>query len=122
MSDAAGAQGFVPPVGSYAVVFWSQRTASDQGYAATAEAMVELAARQPGYLGVRSSSDASGQGLTVSYWSSLEAVAAWRGVLAHQAARDQGRARWYAGYELQVCRVERAYAWQPSDGPQDPRP
>lgn len=111
---------FVPPIGSYAVVFWSQRTEGDQGYGAMADQMVELAAQQPGYLGVRSSRDGSGQGLTVSYWDSLESIAAWRRVAEHRAARDQGRAQWYAGYELQVCRVERAYAWQTEDGVEDP--
>lgn len=111
---------FVPPAGSYAVIFWSQRTEGDHGYGSTAQRMVELAAQQPGYLGVRSARDGAGQGITVSYWDSLEAVAAWRRELEHRAAREQGRAQWYAGYELQVCRVERAYAWQAQDGSADP--
>ena len=36
----------------YAVIFTSLRTAGDDGYGATADRMVELAAGQPGYLGV----------------------------------------------------------------------
>ena len=103
---------FIPPVGSYAVIFWSQRRPHDEGYGSTADRMVELAAQQPGYLGVRSSRDASGQGITVSYWDSEEAIAGWRADMEHRQAREQGRERWYEAYELQVCRVERAYAWQ----------
>ncbi len=112
---------FVPPVGSYAVIFCSHRTEVDGGYGATAAHMVELASQQPGFLGVRSSRDAA-LGITVSYWESLEAIAAWRKNLEHREARNQGRAQWYRQYELQVVRVERAYAWQSMDGAADPAP
>jgi heme-degrading monooxygenase HmoA len=108
---------FTPPNGSYAVIFTSQRTEGDAGYGAMAEHMVTLAAQQPGYLGVRSARGDDGLGITVSYWDSLQAIAAH---LEHRPAREQGRAQWYAHYELQVVKVERAYAWQRGDGPQDP--
>ena len=50
----------------YAVVFSSQRNADDDaGYGQAAARMVELAARQPGFLGVESSRDADGFGHTV---------------------------------------------------------
>jgi heme-degrading monooxygenase HmoA len=112
---------FVPPTASYAVIFCSQRRDGDHGYGEMAEAMVELAQRQPGFIAMRSSRGADGLGLTVSYWDSLQAIAAWRAVAEHRAARDQGRAAWYSGYELQVVKIERAYAWDAvSDGVQDP--
>lgn len=104
----------------YAVIFTSQRTGVDSGYGDMAERMVEMAARQPGYLGVESTRDDSGLGITVSYWRSLEDIAAWRQVLAHAAARDLGRAQWYAHYELRVAKVERAYGWDVTDGAADP--
>lgn len=104
----------------YAVIFTSQRTDGDAGYGAMADEMVALAAAQPGYLGVESARGADGLGITVSYWRSLDDIAAWRAVLAHQAARDRGRAGWYSHYELRVARVERAYGWDAADGPQDP--
>ncbi len=46
------AQTPTPPY--YAVVFTSVRTESDKGYAEMAVAMAELAAKQPGYLGMES--------------------------------------------------------------------
>lgn len=103
----------------YAVIFSSQRTTGDGGYAAMAERMLELAARQPGFLGAESARGDDGFGMTVSYWASEADIAAWRDDLAHQAARATGRAEWYAQYELRVARVERASGWQkPSaDGP-----
>jgi heme-degrading monooxygenase HmoA len=91
----------------YAVVFTSVRSAADAaGYADMAARMEELAARQPGFLGVESARDADGLGITVSYWSSLEAIAAWGRVVEHRAAQQLGRQRWYDAFRLRVCRVE----------------
>lgn len=105
----------------YAVIFASQRREAEAGYGQTAERMLALARQQPGYVGVRSARGADGFGITVSYWDSLQAIAAWRALAEHRAARDQGRAAWYSGYELQVVKIERAYAWDAaSDGVQDP--
>lgn len=105
----------------YAVIFTSQRTAADPaGYAAMAERMAELAAQQPGYLGVESTRDGEGLGITVSYWRSAQDIAAWRREIEHTAARDQGRAHWYSHYELRVAKVERAYGWDAGDGMAQP--
>ena len=92
----------------YAVIFTSQRTAVDDGYSAMGDRMVELAAQQPGFLGVESVRDASGLGITVSYWSSLEAIAAWKSHQEHRIAQKSGRNKWYGHFELRVARVERA--------------
>ena len=123
-SDAAQAapEGFAArfPTPYLAVIFTSQRRAPDPAYDATAQAMVELAARQPGYLGVESARGADGLGITVSYWADEAAIAAWRAELRHQAARDGGRLHWYAHYELRIARVERAYGWDAQDGTADP--
>ena len=93
----------------YAVIFTSLRTDGDAGYGATADRMVELAAQQPGYLGVESVRGADGLGITVSYWESEAAIAAWRAHAEHTLARERGRSDWYAHYELRVAKVERAY-------------
>ena len=97
----------------YAVIFTNQRTDGDEGYADTAERMVALARLQPGFLGVESVRSADGAGITVSYWSSEEAIAAWRHHAEHSQAREQGRRRWYAGFQLRVAKVERAYGMAP---------
>jgi heme-degrading monooxygenase HmoA len=102
----------------YAVIFTAQRTGGDDddGDAEAAARMAELAAQQNGYLGVESTRDATGLGITVSYWRTLDDIAAWRRQLEHSAARDKGRARWYSHYELRIARVERAYGWDRADG------
>ena len=94
----------------YAVIFSSTRTPGDQGYAATAQRMVELAAEQPGYLGVESTRDADGFGITVSYWTDPAAIRAWKEHAEHLLAQEQGCREWYTHYEIRVARVERAYA------------
>jgi heme-degrading monooxygenase HmoA len=91
----------------YAVIFTSLRTAADTGYAETALRMKELAAQQPGYLGIESVRE--GLGITVSYWQSLDAIAAWRRNVEHQLAQKRGRAEWYSGFKLRICKVERDY-------------
>jgi heme-degrading monooxygenase HmoA len=74
------------------VIFSSQRAAEDaEGYARTADAMVELARAQPGFLGIESARGADGFGITVSYWASEDAIRAWKRVLAHRAAQRMGR-------------------------------
>lgn len=98
----------------YAVIFTTVRTPVEEGYAEMAEAMLELASRQPGYLGVEHARDAIG--ITVSYWESLEAIAAWKDQADHRVAREKGRAQWYAEYTLRICRVEREYDFRRHDG------
>ena len=63
-------------------MFTSLRNGADaEGYAEAAERMLELAAQQPGYLGVESVRGADGIGITISYWRSENDILAWK----HQA-------------------------------------
>ena len=94
----------------YAVIFSSRRTNGDDGYGETADRMEELARSQPGFMGVESVRGADGFGITISYWSSLEAIRDWRKNEEHLAAQAQGKERWYSEYEVKICKVERAYA------------
>lgn len=98
-----------PPPPYYAVIFSSLRTPGDRDYEATARRMAELAATQPGYLGLESARDAEGFGITVSYWTDPEAIRAWKAHAEHLLAQERGRGEWYRHYELRVARVERAY-------------
>ncbi|MFL6607783.1 MAG: antibiotic biosynthesis monooxygenase family protein [Pseudomonas sp.] len=96
----------------YAVIFTSQRTEGDQGYAEAAERMLALAREQPGFLGVESARGDDGLGITVSYWSNEAAILAWRQHPEHVAIRERGRSTWYAHFQTRVCKVEREYAFQ----------
>jgi heme-degrading monooxygenase HmoA len=97
-----------------AVVFTSLRTeGDDKGYAVMSKRMVELAAQQPGYLGVESAREELG--ITVSYWADDASAAAWKQVAEHLLAQERGRAAWYVDYQVRVATVTRSY------GPDGPR-
>lgn len=74
-----------------------------------AERMLELASAQPGFLGAESARDEHGFGITVSYWTTEEAIAAWKAHAEHRIAQDTGKRVWYAEYQLRIAKVERAY-------------
>lgn len=95
----------------YAVIFSSVRTPGDNGYSEMARRMVELAVAQPGYLGAESVRGEDGFGMTVSYWSSMEAIASWKANMEHMAAQAMGKEVWYEHYEVRIARVERAYGY-----------
>jgi len=94
----------------WAVIFTAQRSGDDAGYSAMAEAMLALATQQPGYIGVESSRDIKGFGITVSYWADTASILAWKADLRHLAAQKRGHEAWYSHYRLRVAKVERAYA------------
>ena len=56
---------------------------------------------------------ADGLEITVSYWESLEAIAAWRAHPEHRVAQERGKREWYSRFELRVARVENARAGPP---------
>lgn len=107
MSVAGFASTPRPPY--YAVIFSSQRTEGDNGYGETAARMADLAAQQPGFLGMESTRGADGFGITVAYFDSEENIRAWKRDMEHAAARQKGREVWYAHYEIRIAKVERAY-------------
>jgi len=101
-----------PPVPYYAVIFTSLRTAVDEGYCNMAAKMVELAALQPGFLGVESAreSDGAGVGITVSYWKDLASIAQWKANTEHLQAQKLGAEKWYSAFTTRIAYVERQYS------------
>jgi heme-degrading monooxygenase HmoA len=111
MTDTSFARLPEPPY--YAVIFSSQRTPGDQGYGAMAQRMAELAAQQPGFLGMESTRGADGFGLTVAYFTDEASIAGWKANLEHREAQRLGHSTWYSHFELRVAKVERAYGGPP---------
>lgn len=96
----------------YAVIFTAQLSDNTVGYGSMSEKMVELAKSQPGYIGIESTRDIEGLGITVSYWADETALQNWKQVSEHLYAQNMGKQKWYEHYTLRVAKVERAY-----DGP-----
>ncbi len=105
--DLEGAIANTPQPPYYAVIFTSLRTEGDNGYGDMAAEMNELAAQQPGFLGVESAKEELG--ITISYWESLEAIKNWKANSRHLFAQQQGREKWYERYKTRICKVERDY-------------
>ncbi len=91
----------------YAVIFASVKSNDLNDYSETAERMMQLAQAQPGFLGVDSASSAIG--ITVSYWSDIDSIKAWKQNAEHQEAQAQGKDRWYSAYTTRIAKVEHEY-------------
>ena len=93
----------------FAVIFSSARTFADDEYLLTSERMMELAAREEGFLGIESARDTEGNGITVSYWRSLEDIKRWKANVEHLEAQRAGREKWYSRYKVRIAEVKREY-------------
>ena len=107
--------GFAPPDFAplpeppyFAVIFTAQRAEGDHGYAAMAARMSEMAS--PGCIGMESTRDTGGFGITVSYWRDEASILTWKADAQHLVAQQLGQDRWYTHYTLRVAKVERHYA------------
>lgn len=99
-----------------AVIFTSRRTDhEDVEYGVATREMEQLAATQPGYLGIESVRDPETRlGITVSYWATEDAARSWKQVAEHVDAQRAGAARWYEAYEVRIASVTRAYGAKPA--------
>ncbi len=91
----------------YAVIFTSERTTDDTGYADMANKMEDLAKQQDGFLGIETARE--NIGITVSYWQSLDSIKNWKANSRHLVAQNKGRTNWYKAYKTRICLVERDY-------------
>jgi heme-degrading monooxygenase HmoA len=81
----------------YAVIFTSHRTEGDNGYGEMAGEMLELASKQPGFIGVESARESVG--ITVSYWTDLASIKAWKQNAEHILAQKRGKEIWYKEFK-----------------------
>jgi len=94
----------------FAVIFSSRRKDNDSdSYEAASDHMLSLAKRVPGFLGMESTRGVDGFGITVSYWTSEDAISTWKAQSENSVIRERGRWLWYDHFEVRVARVERAY-------------
>ncbi|WP_162415351.1 antibiotic biosynthesis monooxygenase family protein [Cyclobacterium roseum] len=99
-----------PTAPYYAVIFTSIKNPdAGEDYAQMARKMEALVKIQPGYLGHESARE--NLGITVSYWESLEAIAAWKNETRHLLAQQLGKEKWYQNYKIRICKVEREYGF-----------
>jgi heme-degrading monooxygenase HmoA len=98
-------------------IFRSTRTDhSGEEYEEWSHRMDHLVATMPGYMGHASfRDDASGRGVTISYFRSLAELEAWKQVPEHLEAQGLGRTAFYTEYEIEVAEILRHYGWSSLD-------
>ena len=105
MSDFAP----LPEPPYFAVIFANQLSDDHVGYDGMAKKMANLATQQAGYLGLETTRNAAGFGITVSYWADETALLNWKAEAEHALAQKYGKERWYQYYTLRVAVVQRQY-------------
>ena len=114
----------VPPAGSPAfaggqvvTVFRSRRrSGTDDAYGPLAEAMLEAARAQPGFVDFATFESPDGERVSLVTFDSAEAQAAWRDDPAHRAAQQRGRDELYESYSVQVSTCDAVSQWErPTD-------
>ncbi len=90
----------------YAVIFRASIKAFDADYSATASKLRERAMREYGCTEFTSCTEGD-QEIAISYWPSMEHIAAWAADEEHRRAQALGREKWYKSYQVEVLQVIR---------------
>ncbi len=98
-----------PSTPYYAVIFTSTKQSDSKEYDQMAQLMVEVSSKQKGFLGIESARNHIG--ITISYWTDLDAIKAWKSNMDHRVAQEKGRKEWYSAYKVRISKVERDYGF-----------
>jgi len=83
---------------------------------ALGERMYALATQMPGFVSYKDYTAEDGESVTVVEFATEPELLAWRNHPEHREAQERGRREFFAEYKIQVCAVERAYAFTLADG------
>ncbi|MBT6160277.1 antibiotic biosynthesis monooxygenase [Flavobacteriaceae bacterium] len=90
----------------FAVVFETElNSLADEDYLIYAKAMEDRVATAKGFLGMESHRFKNGKGVTISYWESKTAIAAWGKDPHHQKAQNYGKTKAYKSYTLKMFEI-----------------
>lgn len=92
----------------YAVIFHAEVAQLDDEYFATAKQLRESAMTQYGCLDFVATTEGTRE-IAISYWPSLDHIKRWQQNSEHLQAQQQGRARWYKSYKVEVVELLRFY-------------
>jgi len=73
--------------------------------------MYEIATSMPGFVSYREFQGADGESVSLVEFASPETLAAWRNHPEHLQAQQIGQQRLFSEYRVQVCAIEREYAF-----------
>jgi len=84
--------------------------------AALGERIYALATAMPGFVSYKDYTAEDGENVTIVEFASEAEQLAWRNQAEHAEAQERGRREFFAEYQIQVCRVERAYRFDRTEG------
>lgn len=90
----------------WVAIFYSRRQLNTPDYDGWAQRMQSQVQRHPGFSHSHSFRDESGFGVTLSYWSSKEALQAWGQQADHRDAQQYGRDHAYQEYRLEIAEIQ----------------
>ena len=101
----------------FLVVFRNRKRAvmDAAAYAADADAMAQMAERQPGYRAFKSYTADDGEVVAISEWDDEASARAWGRLAEHRAVQQKGRAQYYADYTLFACDSPRIHRFNGTD-------
>ena len=92
----------------YAVIFTAKILLLDDEYQAAAARMRERAFEKYGCITLDSVMQDNLE-ITISTWTSLDDIQAWKNDPEHLLAQQKGRDKWYNGYDVKVCEILRQH-------------
>lgn len=92
----------------YAVIFRAVLKNPDPAYRDAAEKLRERAINRYGCLGFSATTQGNEE-IAVSYWETLEQIAAWKGDPEHLQAQRLGLSKWYQSCQVEVAEVINRY-------------
>jgi heme-degrading monooxygenase HmoA len=85
-----------------------------EAYHQVAARMHELAQKMPGFVSIKTFNAPDGERVSIVEFESEDTHNAWRRHPEHQEAQLKGRELFYSEFQVQVCKLERAYAMGPA--------
>ena len=102
---------------SYVIVFRSRlRPGVEEAYGVRGGEIYGLAVDMPGLISAKDFVAEDGERVAIVEFDTAEHLRAWREHVEHKRAQQEGRDRWYASYQIQVCVVERSSAYDAATG------
>ena len=89
------------------VILFRSRLSEDAGedYQEKAAEMLVYAKTQPGFVDSKQYTGEDGERLTIVKWKDRESLDAWKNNARHREAKERGRDRWYASYDIEIAEV-----------------
>ncbi len=96
----------------YAVIFKAEIDHLDEEYTRTAGVLREKAMTEYGCMGFDSATEDNTE-IAISYWPTLEQIAAWRDDPEHRLAKAKGQNKWYRKFSVQIVETIEEYGNEP---------